>query len=180
MTKFQMSDHEFFMMLEKPSGAIISPCSRYRYWLHRRWVGGAGFMRFIMLNPSTADASIDDPTIRRCIGFANDLGFAGIIVVNLHAYRASTPIALQGKKDPDGPENREWLQRAFSVTGDNHVVAAWGTNVHPRNRATRLWIKSIVRPIYCLGVTKGGHPRHPLYIPNGTELQRYTWENGRG
>lgn len=145
-------------------GAVISGCGRYRYQLTREWGTGRAVC-FVMLNPSTADASIDDPTIRRCIGFAKRLGGSKLVVVNLFAYRSTDPSALSAQEDPEGEDNQHWIDT--SVNGSSTVAAGWGVLKPPlpqsisrrierlRSRAEKLW---------CLGKTKAGHPRHPLYV----------------
>src|SRR6185369_17379869 len=97
--------------------AVISKCGKYRYSLRREWIGGAGTVCFIMLNPSTADASVDDPTIRRCIGFAQRWGYQILEVVNLYAYRATRPRDMFAAADPVGPENEYYLCKAALGAG---------------------------------------------------------------
>lgn len=143
--------------------AVISECGRYRYalWRDVGALGGNGTALFVMHNPSTADAELDDPTIRRCVGFARDWGYARLAVGNLYAWRATDPQELLlAPRDPVGPENDEWLRRL--VRGAELVVAAWGARVpddYPIADVMRLhdqW--------RCLGMTAGGLPRHPLYV----------------
>jgi hypothetical protein len=125
---------------------------------------------FVMLNPSTADAEQDDPTIRRCMGFARTWGFGGIVVLNLYAYRATKPTDLWRATDPVGPENDrllgDYLARA------ELIVAAWGAHAKPQ-RIQALQKMAAVRDaaLHCLGVTKAGAPRHPLYVRGGTQPQ---------
>lgn len=154
--------------------AGISDCGRYRYWLTRTWNLNEPSAVFIMLNPSMADASRDDPTIRRCIRFAADWDYGGIVVANLYAYRATKPADLWQTDDPVGPENDDWL---LNYLADGAlVVAAWGGNAKPK-RVNALWRMSLVagRELHCLGTTKDGAPRHPLYVRGGTKPQ--PWEN---
>lgn len=146
-------------------GAVISPCGHYRYQLTRAWPGTGRAVCFVMLNPSTADASIDDPTIRRCIGFAKRLGGSKLVVVNLFAYRSTDPSALTSQEDPEGKDNQHWIDA--SVNGSSTVVAGWGVlkPVLPssiRHRIIRL--RTIATKLWCLGKTQNGHPRHPLYV----------------
>lgn len=153
--------------------ARISDCGQYRYRLTRFWGNHhhRRIMTFVMLNPSTADANIDDPTIRRCIGFAKRDGFAGISVVNLYAYRATDPEALKRVSDPYGINNDDTLREALVCSFGDPVVCAWGTKGNPRSfldTASRLGVK-----LSCLGVTKDGHPKHPLYIKSGQPLVEY-------
>lgn len=145
------------------ASASLSGDGKYRYTL-RRWWGDGLWLTFIMLNPSTADASVDDPTIRRCCGFARTLGYDGIHVVNLYAYRATDPKELW-KVDAAtriGPENDIALRVALQRPG--HVIAAWGANART-DRVERLLSMPGADRLSCLGTTIMGHPRHPLYLP---------------
>jgi hypothetical protein len=145
--------------------AIISACGQYRYMLSRAGDIAAprGPALFIMLNPSTADAEMDDPTIRRCRAFARAWGCAGIQVVNLYALRSTDPAALWEHPDPVGPENDNWLTRiALAAT---EVVCAWGANAQPsRVREVAAMLAEHGVRLKCLGTTKSGAPRHPLYV----------------
>ena len=148
--------------------ARLSDDGVYRYTLGRRWsAGDDGTAVFVMLNPSTADASVDDPTIRRCIGFAKALGCGGLHVVNLYAYRATKPADLWSAADPIGPENDEVLRDAFlTAYGEGSpVIAAWGANAEPLRAE---FVGTVARAagvsLSALGVTKAGAPRHPLYL----------------
>ena len=150
-------------------GAIISDCGTYRYALSRRWDDGPT-ATFIMLNPSTADAERDDPTIRRCVGFAKALGCGRLVVGNLYAYRATKPADLWTAADPVGPENDATL-RAMAYT-DGPLIAAWGANARSdRVEAARVILGS---SLMALGLTKTGAPRHPLYLPASAQPTR--WE----
>lgn len=152
------------------SYAHISDDGLYRYTLGRRWSTDldAGAAVFVMLNPSTADASVDDPTIRRCIGFARALGCGGLHVVNLYAYRATKPADLWQVEDPVGPENDDVLRRTFKAAANEGrpVIAAWGANAKPlRVEFVGILAKAAGVTLTALGVTKDGAPRHPLYLP---------------
>lgn len=151
--------------------AVISECGRYRYGLRRQWFGVGPRALFIMLNPSTADAELDDPTIRRCIGFARRFGCSGVDVVNLYAWRATKPADLWTADDPVGPKNDEWLTRAFRAARllDAPVVAAWGAHARPGRVAEVLSLPYADR-LQALGVTKAGAPRHPLYLRADADL----------
>ena len=141
--------------------AKISECGKYRYLLTRVWGDGDSAV-FLMLNPSTADATVDDPTIRRCIGFAKAWGYAGISVVNLFAWRATKPRELHKARDPVGPENDDWIRK----TCDGRlVVCAWGAvaDVHWR-RVAHVVSMLPGANLRCLGTTRSGAPRHPLYV----------------
>lgn len=149
-----------------PGSAIFSPCGRYRYSLRRTWDLGEGVATFIMLNPSTATAEVDDPTIRRCIRFARDWGYAGLEVVNLFAYRATKPLDLLAAPAPVGPENDDRIRAA--VERSALTVCAWGAFPLARERALQLAWLFATFPVCCLGTTKDGYPRHPLYVPADT------------
>lgn len=154
--------------------AGISADQRYRYWLRRTWGPGPRAL-WVMLNPSTADARQDDPTIRRCVGFSRGWGFGGLAVVNLFAYRATDPdelaklVAAGG--DPIGPENEKAI--AFELDASLEVVAAWGSSgpgplVADRAACVRDMIRKAGRPVWCLGTTNTLQPRHPLYVKGDT------------
>ncbi len=123
-----------------------------------------------MLNPSTADAEKDDPTIRRCIAFSKQWGCGSLYVGNLYAYRSTDPEALgrMGAMDARGPDNIEHL-RAMSDES-SRLICAWGL---PGGKGWPMTLKEIRRPAQCLGRTKHGAPRHPLYVKQTTELEAY-------
>ncbi len=163
---------------EATGWARSSACGRYRYVLGRHWgdevalgmSAGPG-VTFIMLNPSTADAAEDDPTIRRCIGFAKRLGESSLEVVNLFALRSTDPKALSRETDNVGPENDEAIRRACGERSAHVVIAAWGII----GQACRKRVEQVLgivgaRPLFCLGKSAGGAPRHPLYIPADAPL----------
>jgi hypothetical protein len=152
-------------------GAWFSDDERYRYALLRTLdydlFDGAyrdETVNFIMLNPSTATAGVDDPTIRRCIGYARAWGFGSLMVTNLFAYRATDPKDLKRATDPVGPENDEYIRK--TAQGSQLVVAAWGSHgVHQgRDAAVRRLFEEMGVPLMCLTTTKAGHPGHPLYL----------------
>lgn len=159
----------------KIAGADISDCNQYRYRLWRRWGSGPRAL-WIMLNPSTADALIDDPTIRRCAGFTRAWGCGGFDVVNLFAVRATDPRELAHHPEPTGSMNLNVLQGVLKYGAWRHRVAAWGTASVLSRSALRFKEKWLIRlapagNLECLGVTKAGHPRHPLYLPKSAKLQ---------
>lgn len=157
------------------SGAKLSPCGTYRYTLDRVWDSGSPAAVYVMLNPSTADASEDDRTIVRCINFAKREGYGGITVVNLFALRSTDPEALRSHPDPVGPDNTAWLNVVLD-RGPGAVIAAWGA--HPFARARAAEVAALIAahgtPLKCLGVSLAGHPRHPLYLKADTPLINYT------
>ena len=128
----------------------------YRYTLTRVWDSALPMITFVLLNPSTADEVELDPTLRRCVGFAKREGYGGMMIVNLYAFRTKDPKVMLAAIDPVGPENDRVLA---NVTGT--VVAGWGTNADPARVAQVL---ALLPQLHALGVTKGGHPRHPLYV----------------
>lgn len=144
--------------------AEISPCGLYRYMLRRIWDHERALVHFIMLNPSTADAERDDPTIRRCMGFAQQWNYGGIYVSNLFAYRTPNPEDLQDAAeagiDPIGPECDRWIMFAANAP---LIIAAWGAHPKARDRAKDV-IRMFPQGLRCLGHTKEGYPRHPLYV----------------
>lgn len=156
------------------SGAVFSPCERYRYRLWRVWTPSLPPAVFVMLNPSTASHLLDDPTIRRCMRFAYDWSFGGIDVVNLFAWRSADPRVLAKVVDPVGPESDYHITKAVSHARCV-VVAAWGSGEAARDRAAAVvgLIRDCGVPLMCLGETKSGSPRHPLYMPASTTLKGY-------
>lgn len=190
-----MTTKEKYVQLD----AVISSDLRYRYVLRREWrdmqhrhwrylrdergdilldgtgerLGWPKSCVFIMLNPSTADGEEDDPTIRRCVGFAKREGYERLVVVNLFAYRATDPkeiLGMNDEEDPIGPENRYHVE---SECGSDAglIIGAWGGyGSYLRQAETvRGWIDPRHK-LYCLGFTKSGFPRHPLYVRGDTEL----------
>lgn len=165
--------------------AVISSCGRYRYRLTRSWDASKNKLVFVMLNPSTADAEQDDPTIRKCIGFAKRLGYGGIEVVNLFAYRATDPKELRRQQRADidivGPENDRFIAEAADTHG-NTIVFAWGGFAQDfmwRMLDVRKIVRLRMTPPYCLGYTQAlRQPRHPLMLPYATELEAYRPEAG--
>lgn len=144
--------------------AVISDCLHYRYWLTRSW-GPGKLLVFCMLNPSKADAEIDDATIRRCMWIASRLGYHGIIVVNMFAFRAINPQQMLNQENPRGSENDYYLAKAASYAANNKIpiVLAWG-NLVPEvyEQSVILLFKSQGASLKCLAKTKMGHPHHPL------------------
>lgn len=148
--------------------ALISECGLYRYWLVRRWDASLPGATFVMLNPSTADATEDDPTIRKCVGFAKRWGCGGVRVVNLFAYRATDPKDLLAARargvDIVGPgndfETRPWMPNF------GPIVCAWGTHAAKAPERVRV-VRELLRPysLSALRLSKDGHPWHPLYVP---------------
>jgi hypothetical protein len=149
-------------------GATFSADRRYRYRLWRRWDQSRPVVAFVMLNPSTADACRDDPTIRRCAAFARRWGYGGIEVVNLFALRATDPRALDTADDPIGPNNDRYVRRALAAA--RTLVLAWGARGVTGDRATSAGRLVSLRRSRCLGLTRSGEPRHPLYLKSDARL----------
>lgn len=162
------------------AGAVISSCERYRYRLYRSW-GPGKRVGFVMLNPSTADETKNDPTIRRCIGFAQRWGYDGIEVVNLFAWRTTDPFGLDVQScDIVGPHNDDAIKDA--VLACDKIVCGWGNHGWRHKRNAR--VLELLRGLSCtplaFGVTKGDQPRHPLYLSYGTELFRWDYRDRPG
>jgi hypothetical protein len=156
--------------------AILSDDRTYRYVLSRALEGGRGILVFVMLNPSTADEESDDPTIRRCVEFARRWDYTELRVVNLYAYRTAYPAKLWETMPTkrDGPENASWQLRMLAVS--DLVVCAWGAAVGRDPVIVREFLgraRQAGKVLWHLGLTKAGHPRHPLYVAGHTALERY-------
>jgi hypothetical protein len=152
------------------SGAAISDCGLYRYVLWRKWGDGPTCL-FVMLNPSVADATQDDPTIRRCVGFAKREGCGKLAVVNLFAYRATKPADMLAAADPVGPDNDRHLAEEAATA--KVIIAAWGDHGTHRGRDRQVMKLLAGREVWCLRRTKGGQPGHPLYVPAAQPLERF-------
>lgn len=145
--------------------------SPYRYTLSRMWDATRPQVAFVMLNPSTADAHQDDPTIRRCVGFAKQWGFGRLAVVNLFAYRATRPADLLIADDPVGEDNDAHLLNACRAS--ETIVCAWGNHGAHRGRDAAVCALLEDFPLMCLGLTQRGQPRHPLYVGYAQPLLRF-------
>lgn len=158
-------------------GAVFGPDAvtgeerKYRYRLWRTWNVAKPTLAFIMLNPSTADETEDDPTIRRCIGYAKDWGYGQLVVGNLFAVRETDPANLYDYFDPIGPENDDHLQEIADDA--EQVIAAWGAHGNLGDRGDRV-TERLDADLYALDTTQDGHPVHPLYQPKDAEPARYT------
>lgn len=157
--------------------ARISMCGQYRYTLTRTPDPfEARRALFIGLNPSWADAEKNDATIRRLNGFCQRWGVGEYSVVNLYAFRTESPRELKDKGWQIGPDNDAWIaHEAYKV---DTVVCMWGGHGQPR-RIAQVWEIIKVRPdIVCFGLTQGGAPKHPLYLPNDTQLVGFHFDAG--
>ena len=175
--------------LSSSSDAIISKDGKYRYALWRHWEEKKLILIVVMLNPSTADAIVNDPTIIRVINFAKKFGFGGVLVLNLFALRSMYPKDLLTCKDPVGPKNNKYFDKylakfwqIYQYFGpvDNEpievpVLCAWGAGgyLNGQDKVVLGWLRKHNVTPYCLGTTKQGHPKHPLYISNDTEMIKF-------
>lgn len=163
--------------------ALLSDCGRYRYWLARIWDPTLPTLVWVMLNPSTADADDDDPTIRRVIGFSKREGFGTALVVNVWALIATDPKDLHERRGAFEPENLRCVEQAVS---SRQVVAAWGSHIAtgPALQRVRMAIRELAAGVWCLGLTKGQaakggmvrvnrQPRHPLRLRADTPMEPY-------
>lgn len=163
------------MTAEIERKTVFSPDRVYRYTLWRQWADDLfhnktkeGYVMFIGLNPSTADETLDDPTIRKCIGFTKRWGYLAICMTNLFAFRSTDPQVMLSAQNPVGVANNGWL---ISIAENAAlVVCAWGTNGEFIAQDTRVIGMLRFKGLKCLRKTKHGHPEHPLYVPYETAL----------
>ncbi|MEE9902882.1 MULTISPECIES: DUF1643 domain-containing protein [Acinetobacter] len=151
-------------------GADISECNKYRYSLWRVWDKNKPIFTFIGLNPSTADHLQDDPTITRCINFAQSWGGGGIYMANLFAYRATNPQDMMAQDDPIGAKNDEYLKQLSSQS--KYIIACWGNVGIYKQRSS--FVKDLLKgQLHYLELNKTGEPKHPLYIHSSTQIKPY-------
>ncbi len=156
--------------LFKKSSAEFSPCRTWRYVLRRKWGDGPA-IGFILLNPSTADEENDDPTIRRCIGYAKRWGGGSLVLGNLFALRSTDPNGLYSAADPIGPENDAALLRIAREVSGSRLVCGWGTHGSYKGRGrdvVLMLLRENANPM-ALSITKDGSPGHPLYLRRDLE-----------
>lgn len=158
---------------DAPSTAIYSDCENYRYSLTRIWDPAGRKALFVMLNPSTATEVQNDPTVERCERRARALGFGAFQVTNIFAWRDTDPRKMRAAGDPVGPENDTAI--LDGVEWADQVIAAWGTHgTHlDRGPAVEHLLRKTGHPLYHLGLTKDGHPKHPLYIAYTQQPERW-------
>lgn len=155
------------------SEAVYSDCDAYRYKLTRRWADKGRVVNFIMLNPSVADEVKNDPTVERCERRARMMRFSGFCVTNIFAWRDTDPHAMRRAKEPHGPENCDIVLEAARAS--DRVIAAWGVHGAHLNQGRTManLLRASDVPLYHLGLTKDGHPRHPLYVAYATDPIRW-------
>jgi hypothetical protein len=146
------------------STAVYSDCENYRYSLTRVWDPAGLKVAFIMLNPSTATEVQNDPTVERCERRSRALGFGAFSVTNIFAWRDTDPRKMRAAEDPIGPDNNDAI--SVACTWSDSMIAAWGTHGEhlKRGPAVEALLRETGLPIYHLGLSKAGHPKHPLYI----------------
>lgn len=159
---------DIFQQDELPT-AEFSPCRTYRYKLRRRW-GPGHTVAFILLNPSTADETHDDPTIRRCIEFAKAWGAGGLVLGNIFAFRATNPMVMRSFPDPVGPGNDQALSEIVDEASHGRIICGWGTHGAHRDRGHQVLAMLRGRKVkpMALSMTLMGQPGHPLYLRGST------------
>jgi hypothetical protein len=160
-------------------GASFSDCGAYRYRLWREWDASLPVLAFLMLNPSTADHLVDDPTIRRCLAHAVAGKFGRLEVVNLFPLRATNPDTLLTDFDPLGPRRMADGAIANAIEQAEIVICAWGAHPAAERRAAEVAqmpaINNSSAKLFSLGLNKNGTPRHPLYVPAATRPVPFLW-----
>lgn len=142
--------------------AEFSSCRKYRFTLWRVWGDISNYVQFIGLNPSTADETNDDATIRRCRNFAKSWGFDAMCMTNLFAFRATDPKLMKQAQNPIGDNNDQWLLKIADSA--NLVVAAWGNHGNFLERDKEV-VLLLSRPLFCFGISKQNQPKHPVRLP---------------
>ncbi|MDA5092732.1 DUF1643 domain-containing protein [Aliiroseovarius sp. KMU-50] len=162
-----------FQKDDAASSAVYSDCELYRYALTRTWDDGKDKVLFVMLNPSKATEMQNDPTVERCERRARTLGFGGFRVVNIFAWRETHPKLMRQAKDPIGPEND--LQLLEGCRWADQIICGWGTHAEHQNRGPVVsdMLRQNGHTLHHLGLTKDGHPKHPLYIAYATQPMRW-------
>ena len=146
--------------------AVFSSCRKYRYSLTRSWNSADGYVLFIGLNPSIADEMVDDPTLKRCLNFAKEWGYGGLIMVNLFAYMSTYPSELKKVALPIGKENNKHILEGYQKC--QLTVIAWGNDGYLLKRDKE--VLAIIDNPMCLNINKSGQPAHPLYQKKSQEL----------
>ncbi|NNK17163.1 MAG: DUF1643 domain-containing protein [Sulfitobacter sp.] len=165
---------------DAPSTAVYSDCERYRYSLTRVWNPAGKRVLFVMLNPSTATEVENDPTVERCERRARHLGFGAFRVTNIFAWRATDPRDMRAAHDPVGPENDATLMDGADWADE--IIAAWGVHGAHKGRGPEVaqLLAQLDMPVFHLGLSKAGHPKHPLYLPYAQSPVRWDLNAARG
>ena len=150
------------------NSAHLSSCRNYRYALWRTWDDQKPRVLFIALNPSTADETHDDPTLNRCIYFAQAWSFGGLAIGNLFAFRATSPKKMKSNDNPIGPENDRWLRKLDRESA--LTVAAWGNHGKFLKRAD--FVRQSLKNLYCIHTNITGEPAHPLYLKSNLKPKK--------
>lgn len=153
-----------------PRLCIYSPTESHRYTLFREWGDkNKRAVLFLLLNPSTATDEQDDPTIRRCIGYAKSWGFGRMMIGNIFAYRSTCPLGMKLADDPVGVSNDLYLG---AMAGEAHlIVAGWGNHGKFMERGDRMR-EVFGERLHCLSMTKANEPGHPLYLKGDLQPKR--------
>ena len=184
------TSHASFSVSDAPSEAGFSSDGHYRLWLRRGWSGGSGTLIFIGLNPSAADGRHDDPTLRRLIGFGRGWGYNELVVLNLFARISASPAVLRRVKDPIGVSNdlelKGWCGR-WARQSSTDLWCGWGGSgsFQGRDQQVLAWLDCLWKerqlrhpdasPPFCIGLTRTGQPRHPLYASADLMLRPFIW-----
>ena len=149
------------------TNAVFSIDRKYRYVLTRQWDETLPVLVYVLLNPSTADETTNDPTISRCIDIARYNGYGAIQVMNLFAYRATEPCDLKKGCDPVGPDNDRYLE---DIRPEQKVLVAWGNHGSFMNRSQKVLELLKGKNLWCVAKNASGEPKHPLYVRTATIL----------
>ncbi|MFN4129755.1 MAG: DUF1643 domain-containing protein [Paracoccaceae bacterium] len=175
-----MQDHPGLVVRQHLKGdaaseAVYSPCEAYRYLLTRVWDAAGERVLFVMLNPSTATEAQNDPTVERCERRARALGFGAFRVVNIFGFRATDPRVMRAAEDPVGPGNDAAILSSVADWRPGRLVCAWGGHglYLGRGDAVARLLRGTGKPLWHLGLTASGQPKHPLYIGYAKQPERW-------
>jgi hypothetical protein len=147
----------------------------YRYRLSRTWDASRPTATFVLLNPSTADATTDDRTVTRCVKYAAGMGFGQAVIVNLFALRSPDPADIDGHPDPVGPDNDAHVRAVVGAA--DRVIIGWGNAGAKQGRAREV-ANGLDAELYAIGTTQAGHPRHPSRTPYDVTIERFAYSDG--
>jgi hypothetical protein len=155
-------------ILDQPEGALFSKDRKKRYLLWRRFNTGDRYLHFIMLNPSNADESFNDPTITRCINFAREWNYDGMLVTNLFSYRTPYPDELKTNETNLSRQNKQMIE--FAMQHATKTICAWGNHGRIHHRSKKLMASLNANTLYCFDINQNGEPKHPLYVRKDADL----------